>query len=186
MSRIYERSLIIIINKDEISAFEKFVNEQFEINRLNIFNILSSADNCLVSLEVSQSEIVKKYSTQFLNSIKGVEIKDENKLIFEYCNIFARDVSHLFKNHVEIELLLSIDHRIQTDIDYRIFATELAKSLKIKMTYMITDFEHYDLILHNRDELKIRISNIESLNNEIELIEAIKLMTENVAAHNKP
>lgn len=182
MNRIYERKTIFIIHKNEIQKFENFINRQSESNDLNISKILNSSENCRICLEISQPDLIQKYSTKFIDSTKYLELGEDNNVRLDYCIIFARDVNHIFPNHIELELFVLIDHRIQTDIDYRAIVNELVKSIDIKLIYRITDFEHYDLIWHNTNEMKIRLSNIESLENELELIEAVKIMKENVSS----
>ena len=185
MSRIKERKIIIILDKSQISNLEDYINNIVESNEFDISRIIDSQNNTRVSLKFRLRELLTKYSSHYIETAKHIDLTKDNNVILDYCILWVRDVNHLFKNHIEVEIYVLIDQYIQLDLDYQTFSKEIGEFVRAKLIYEIIDFEHYDLYWHNMKEQRIRISNIETLENENVIIEAVNLMKENVAAHNK-
>ena len=180
MSRVYERRLMVLLHKDQLGAFEDYVNAFDSKNSLSITSILDQDTFTKAAWSMRLPLLAQKYNPAFIQTFQNLHIKDDSLLLEKDCLIWARDVNYLFPAHVEIEILISVHPQFQDDIPYQDLARELGEAVEPRMVYEITDFEHYELWWFQGQPLHIKISNIESAANIEECLEALFTMEDNL------
>lgn len=173
---------MIILEKSRIQYLEDFFNASKDSDHLNIQSLILSGGNTRVAFTTQAPQILNVYSSSYLNGLSHMKVIDGEYITFDYCCLWARDISHIFENHVEIEIEILIQFDLLPKVDYTYLSSELGRMVKPFMVYEIENFQHYDLYWYQNREMKIRISNIETLDSIEELIEAVALMVENVNA----
>lgn len=188
MNQINDIKFLFIIRKDKFSEFSKcfeIINEG-ESKDLNFLLLQQWAT--IVKLKFEKIEFLNKFKPDYLNS-KLIEVTNTD-LTLKHSSIWVRNVNHLYENHLEIELIPNLTWEIKKEFFFRSKSVEnwivqIGKRTEAKMIYIIEDFETYHLRWYDNELKKIRLMDIESFDNWEESYEAIKLMVNNKAAHNK-
>ena len=188
MNQIEDIKFLFIIHKDKFSDFSKCFEIINEDESKDLYFLLQQEWATIVKLKFEKIELVDKFKPEYLNS-KLIEVTD-NDLILKHSSIWVRDVNHLYEHHLEIELIPNLTWEIKKEFFFRSESVEnwigqIGMTTEAKMIYIIEDFETYHLRWYDNEERKIRLMDIESFNNWEETFEAIKLMVNNKAAHNK-
>lgn len=188
MNQIEDIKFLFIIHKDKFERFSNIFEIVDENESKNIEFLLQQKWATIIKIKIENLELLNKFKPDYLQSeLREIE---SNSLVLKRSNLWVRDVSHLYEDHLEIELIPNLTWEIKKEFFFRSNSVEkwishIGMETEAKMIYIIEDFETYHLRWFNNEERKIKLMDIESFDNWEESFEAIKLMVNNKAAHNK-
>ena len=188
MNQIEDIKFLFIIHKDKFEKFSNIFEIVDETESKNVELLLQQKWATIVKLKFENLELLNKFKPEYLQSeLREIE---SNNLVLKRSNLWVRDVSHLYEDHLEIELIPNLTWEIKKEFFFRSKSVEnwisqIGVSTEAKMIYIIEDFETYHLRWYNNEERKIRLMDIDSFDTWEESFDAIKLMVNNKAAHNK-
>lgn len=188
MNQIQDIKFIFIIHKDNFVEFSNHFEIVNEDESKDINFLLQQKVATIVKHKFQNIELLNKYKLEYLTS-KLMEV-ESNNLILKHSKLWVREVNHLYQDYLEIELVPSLTWELKEDFFFRSKSVEkwlaqIGKSTQAKMIYIIENFETYHLRWFENEEKNMRLMDIESFDHWEESFEAIKLMINNMAAHNK-
>jgi len=186
MNQISDIKFLFIINKDQFKNLSRYFEIVNEGESKDINFLIKQKWATTIKIKFENIQLLNKFQPSYLNS-KLIEANDKD-LILNHSSIWVRDVSHLYENHFEIEIIPNLTWEIKNEFYFNSksvdnWIVQIGKSTEAKMIYIIEDFETYHLKWFDNEEKKIKLMNIDSFDNWEDTFEAIELMVNNKAAH---
>ncbi len=133
-------------------------------------------------------DLFQKFNSSYFPE-KIVDVDGDN-LILQQAKLWVRELNHIYKDHIEIEMFPILNWEIRTDFFFRSktvndWVNQIGTDTKAKLIYIIENFEAYHLKWFDNQVQKIKLMDIESYDNCKDAFEAITLVVNNMAAHNK-
>ena len=184
MNSIEDLKYNFIIEKSQFTSFLEFCEM---VDKTDFDLLLNRQLPTTVKLKFENLDLFDKYNESYFAS-KVVDITDKT-LILKQSNLWMRDASHLYKDHIEIEVVPSLNWEMKSDFFFKSktvenWIEEIGKNTNAKMIYIIENFESYHLKWYDNEILNIKLMDIDSFENSIESFRAVKQMVNNMAAHN--
>lgn len=184
MNSIEDLKYNFIIERSQFEGFLEFC----EIADKTDFDLLLNRQlPTTVELKFENLDLFDKYNESYFSS-KIVDV-NEKTLILKQSNLWIRDVNHLYKDHIEIEVVPSLNWEMKSDFFFKSktvekWIKEIGENTTAKMIYIIENFESYHLMWYDNEIINIKLMDIDSFDNSIESFKAVKQMVNNMAAHN--
>ena len=186
MNQISDIKFVVIIEKDQFVNFCSYFELIDENDSKDLKYLLQQKWATKICMEFESEEFLKKYNTNYLTTKFSSLIG--NKLKLQLSNLWVREVNHLYDNHLEIEIkpnfVWKVDSNFYNSKQLNNWITQIGLNTNAKIIYCIENFETYHLKWFNNKIENLQLMDIEAFNHWQETFEAIKIMVNNMAAHN--
>jgi hypothetical protein len=187
MNSIQDIKYNFIIERNQFDSFTEFYQVVNAEDKIDFYSLLNRQLPTTIQLKFENHDLFEKYNESYFAS-KIVDVTDKT-LILKHSSLWIRDASHLYKDHIEIEVVPSLNWEIKLDFFFKSKTVDnwiktIGEKTNAKMIYIIENFESYHLKWFDNETRKIKLMDIDSFDNSKESFDAVKQMMNNMAAHN--